>query len=285
MKTIAITGASGFVGTNLNTFFRQKSYKVIAISREDLDNRPKLEEIMQESDIVINLAGANIINRWSEKYKKTLFKSRIETTTKVVAALNSVENKPELFISTSAVGIYDNKKNHTEDDYNYPKDDFLSNLCQQWEKRANQAHTRVVIYRFGIVLGKNGGALSKMLTPFKLGLGGTIGNGSQSLSFIHMEDLQEAFLFAIKNNESKGVYNLTAPLPTTNKGLTEALGKSLNKPTFLPVPPFALKLMFGDGSRVLTDGQSATPKRLIEAGFNFKFKTIEDTIEDLCGTK
>lgn len=281
MKTIAITGATGFVGNHLVNLFK-KEYQVIAITRKDLDDREKLDKIVRKSHIVINLAGANIINRWSESYKKELFKSRIDTTTKVVSAINRCENKPELFISTSAVGIYDNQKTHTEDDYTFPKDDFLSNLCQQWEKRANQAHTRVVIFRFGIVLGKDGGALKKMLLPFKLGLGGVIADGSQSFSYVHIDDLTEAFLFAINNESLKGSCNLTAPLPTTNRGLTEALGKVLNRPTKLPVPAFVLKLLFGDGAAVLTDGQSAIPKKLTEAGFKFRYKTIESTIKNLC---
>ncbi|GGD32345.1 hypothetical protein GCM10012288_02870 [Malaciobacter pacificus] len=282
MKTIAITGASGFVGKSLRNYFTNRYYKVISIQRETLNDKNKLEEIINSSDIVINLAGANIINRWSESYKKLLYFSRIDTTKKVVEAIKSVKNKPKLFISTSAVGIYDNKSTYTETG-NY-SNDFLSNLCQDWEKEALKAKsedTEVSIFRFGIVLGKDGGALVKMITPFKLGLGGVIGSGKQAFSFIHIEDLLEAYKFIIDNPTSK-IFNLTAPCPTTNAGLTHALGKTLKRPTILPLPEFVLQLIFSEGAKVLTDGQSATPQNLLDLGFEFKYKTIEDTIEDLC---
>ena len=282
MKTIAITGASGFVGTSLKKYFSALGYKIISISRDILNDNKKLEETLNQTDIVINLAGANIINRWSESYKKLLYSSRIETTSKIVNAINSVQNKPKLLISTSAVGIYDNKT--TYDENGSYSNDFLSNLCQDWEKEAKKAKnetTKVSIFRFGIVMGKDGGALQKMITPFKLGLGGTIGDGKQAFSYIHIEDLLNAYKFVIEN-EFEDTFNLTAPVPTTNKGLTQALGKILKRPTILPVPQFVLNIIFSEGARVLTDGQSAIPKKLLDLGFKFRFKTIEETIEDLC---
>ncbi|MFY9087933.1 TIGR01777 family oxidoreductase [Arcobacter aquimarinus] len=282
MKTIAITGASGFVGTSLKKYFSALGYKIISISRDVLNDNKKLEETLNQTDIVINLAGANIINRWSESYKKLLYSSRIETTSKIVNAINSIQNRPKLLISTSAVGIYDNKT--TYDENGSYSNDFLSNLCQDWEKEAKKAKnesTKVSIFRFGIVMGKDGGALQKMITPFKLGLGGTIGDGKQAFSYIHINDLLNAYKFVIEN-EFEDTFNLTAPIPTTNKGLTLALGKTLKRPTILPVPQFVLNIIFSEGARVLTDGQSAIPKKLLELGFKFKFNTIEETIEDLC---
>ena len=282
MKTIAISGASGFVGTNLKDYFTNLGYKVIPISRDILNKKDKLEELINSSNIIINLAGANIINRWTDKYKKLLYSSRIDTTSKIVNAINNVTNKPELLISTSAVGIYDNQFIHDEDG-SY-SNDFLSKLCQDWEKealKANSFNTRVAIFRFGIVLGKDGGALQKMLTPFKLGLGGIIGSGKQAFSFIHIEDLLNAYKFVIENNDANLAFNLTAPTPTTNKGLTLALGKTLKRPTILPVPEFILNLIFSEGAKVLTDGQNVIPKKLQDLGFKFKYKNIEDTIENL----
>lgn len=282
MKTIAITGASGFVGSSLNKYFSNLNYKVISISRDVLNNQEKLNEVISSSDIIINLAGANIINRWSESYKKLLYSSRIDTTSKIVNTINTITNKPKLLISTSAVGIYDNKSTYDEKG-NY-SNDFLSNLCQDWEKEALKAKnesTKVSIFRFGIIMGKDGGALQKMITPFKLGVGGVIGSGNQAFSFIHIEDLLNAYKFVIEN-EYEEVFNLTAPVPTTNKGLTKALGKTLNRPTLFPVPEFVLNLIFSEGARVLTDGQSAIPQKLLDLGFEFKFKNIEDTIENLC---
>lgn len=282
MKTIAISGANGFVGTSLTNFFSSFGYNIVPLSRDILNNKSKLEEVLNSADIVINLAGANIINRWSESYKKLLYSSRIDTTSKIVNAISSISNKPKLLISTSAVGIYDNKSIYDEN--GSFSNDFLSNLCQDWEKEALKAKneaTKVAIFRFGIILGKDGGALQKMITPFKFGLGGTIGSGKQAFSFIHISDLLNAYKFVIENDYD-GVFNLTAPTPTTNKGLTLALGKTLKRPTILPVPEFVLKLIFSEGARVLTDGQSAIPKKLLDLGFEFKFKTIEETIENLC---
>lgn len=282
MKTIAITGASGFVGTNLNKFFSSLGYKILAISREILNDQNKLEEVINSSDIIINLAGANIINRWSESYKKLLYSSRIDTTSKIVNAIKNSTNKPDLLISTSAVGIYDNKQTYNED--GNKNTDFLANLCKDWENEANKAKefgVKVSIFRFGIVLGKHGGALQKMITPFKMGVGGVIGSGKQAFSFIHIYDLLNAFRFVI-DNLHEDIFNLTAPVPTTNKGLTLALGKTLKRPTILPVPEFVLNIIFSEGAKVLTDGQSVIPQKLEDLGFEFKFKTIEETIEDLC---
>ena len=285
MKKVAITGASGFVGQNLIRMFTSNGFEVVAIKRAELKDDNKLISILNNCEVVVNLAGANIIARWDEMYKKLLFDSRIDTTKALIRAMRQCDIKPRTFISTSAVGIYNNKRQYSEDNIEY-EDDFLGELCRAWEKEALKAQeldVRTIIFRFGIVMGKDGGALSQMLTPFKFGLGGTIGNGSQAFSFIHIEDLINAYKHAVENDSIIGEYNMTAPVPTTNKGLTKALGATLNRPTFLPVPEFVLRLIFSEGAKVLTDGQSVIPKRLQESGFEFKYKTIEDTIENLLG--
>ncbi len=281
MKTIAITGASGFVGTNLSKFFTNLNYKIIPISRDILNDESKLKKVLEESDVVINLAGANIIGRWTPQYKELLYSSRIDTTSKIVNAINIIENKPKLLISTSAVGIYDNKDTYNEN--GTFANDFLSILCQNWEKEALKATnetTKVSIFRFGIVLGKNGGAFAKMITPFKLCLGGIIGSGNQAFSYIHIDDLMNAYKFVIEKNLD-GVFNLTAPKPTTNFQFTKALGKVLNKPTIFPVPEFVLKLIFSEGAKVLTDGQDVVPEKLLSLGFKFNYKNIEETLKAL----
>lgn len=281
MKTIAISGASGFVGQSLVEFFSNKNYKVVQIKREVLNNSSKLDELISSSDIIINLSGANIINRWSESYKKLLVSSRLETTKKLTESVNRVENRPKLFISTSAVGIYDNKK--TYDENGSFSNDFLSTLCQNWEKEAQKAKnstTKVAIFRFGIVLGKNGGAFKKMITPFRLGIGGIIGSGKQYFSYIHIEDLVNIYNFVIEN-EFDGVFNCTAPTPTTNYEFTKTLGKLLKRPTIFPIPEFVLKLIFSEGAKVLSDGQSSVPKRVLDLKFNFKYKNIEESLKSL----
>lgn len=283
MEKIVITGASGFVGTNLTKMFQNDGYNVIAVNRKDLQNIEKLTSLIDGVKAIINLAGANIIGRWSDEYKKLLYSSRLDTTTALIKAIEKSQKKPEIFISTSAVGIYANKQTYNEENIEYA-DDFLGKLCKDWEKKAFEAQNfgvRTVVFRFGIVMGE-GGALAKMLLPFKFGVGGTIGDGSQAFSFIHIKDLVKAYKFVLEN-ELSGTYNLTAPVSTTNKGLTKALGASLHRPTIFPVPEFVLRLIFGEGAKVLTDGQSVVPKRLIDAGFEFEFQTIEETIEDLVG--
>lgn len=281
MKTVTISGANGFVGQHLTSYFKTLGYRILPLTRTDLMNQKILENKINQSSIVINLAGAPILHKWDEEYKKELYNSRIETTRKIVTAINEQISKPKVFISASAIGIYDNKNTYDENSAQF-SDDFLSTLCQDWEEEAKKAKCRVVIFRFGIVLGKEGGAFKQMLTPFKLGLGGPIGSGNQAFSFVHIEDLKNAFNYAIDNDTLQDAYNLCATIPTTNMGLTKALGKTLHRPTFFKVPEFILKLQFGEGAGVLIDGQSILPKRLEDAGFEFQFKTIEDTIKDLC---
>ena len=283
MKTLTITGSSGFVGTNLRKLFENNGFNVIGIKRDELKDDKKLLTIIETSDIIINLAGANIISRWTESYKKTLYNSRLDTTKALVSAMQKAEKKPELFISTSAVGIYKNSTCYDEEYYEY-EDDFLANLCKDWENEALKAKElgiRTAIFRFGIVLGKGGGALDKMLTPFKLGLGGTIGYGLQSFSFIHLEDLLNAYSFVYENKDLEGVFNLTAPEPSTNYDFTKALGKSLNRPTILPISEFVLNSIFSEGAKILTDVQCVKPKKLLDNGFEFEFEDIKSCVDDL----
>jgi len=275
---IMISGMSGFVGNHLNDYFTKAGHDVYKIPRNYILSNEKLIELLLDSDVVINLSGANIIHRWSESYKKSLYSSRIDTTKAIVNAINNLDKKP-ILISTSAVGIYANKGIHSEDKYEYGNG-FLSKLCRSWEEEASKAKTKVVIFRFGIVLG-NGGALKKMLLPFKLGVGGVIADGKQLFPFIHIEDLLRAFEYVIKEKELQGVFNLCAPVVTTNMGLTKALGRALNRPTILPVPKFVLRLIYGEGSKVLTDGQNVVPEKLISSGFKFHYEDINSTIDNL----
>jgi len=284
MKKVIITGASGFVGTALQNMFIQNGYEVIAVQRTQLKDESVLLSIVEGSYAIINLAGANIINRWSDEYKKLLYSSRIDTTKAIVNAIQKSQNKPKILFSTSAVGIYKNDKFYDETTKDTDlADDFLAHLCKDWENeafRAKEFGVRVATFRFGIVMGE-GGALGKMLLPFKLGVGGTIGDGKQAFSFIHISDLLNAYKFVLDNENLEGTFNLTAPKPTSNYGLTKALGKYLHRPTILPIPAFMLNLIFSEGAKVLTDGQSAIPSKLLESGFEFEYTNIEETIKNL----
>lgn len=281
---IAMTGSSGFVGGNLTKRFRALGWTINPINKEDFKKGlGHIRDLLQGSEVVINLAGAPIIGRWTEEYKRVLVQSRVGTTKTLVDSLNSVDPKPEVFISTSAVGIYSDTGEHTESSFTFAQD-FLGELARQWEAEALRAEgigIRTVIFRFGIVLGANGGALQQMLPAFKLGLGGVIGSGKQAFSWIHIEDLINAYVRAISDKNFKGIYNLTAPTPTTNKGLTEALSSALKRPALFRIPEFALRLKYGDGAEVLTKGQRVLPERLLQSGFVFNFTDIKSAIEDI----
>ena len=278
MKTIAMSGSSGFVGTYLKKYFHDKNYKVITIKREELGQKELLKETIAKVDVIINLSGANIIQRWSKKQKEKIYSSRIESTKALVDAINTNE-KEQLFISTSAIGIYENDIACDEDDCIYGQT-FLAKTCKDWEKEAFKVHKRVIIFRLGVVLG-DGGALKKMLLPFKLGLGGVIGDGKQPFSYIHIEDLARAYEYGINHNKLKGIFNLTTQNPITNQLFTHVLAKKLHRPALLPVPNFVLKWVFGEGAQILGEGQCVYPKRLLASGFVFKFKTIEPLLDDV----
>lgn len=282
MEKIVISGAGGFVGSELTKLFTEKGYKVVPVKRDILKDINALTNLLNGAAAVINLSGANIIHRWSDEYKKLLYHSRIDTTKALVEAMRLCENKPKLFVSSSAIGVYKDEREYDEIDFEY-SDSFLGKLCLDWEMealRAKELDIRTCIFRFGIILG-HGGALSRMLPAFKLGIAGTIGDGSQPFSFIHMDDLVKAYQFAVENEKLEGTFNLTAPKPATNYTLTKALGKYLHRPTFIPLPVFVLKIIFGEGAQVLTQGQRVLPKRLQQCGFEFRFKDIETSIKDL----
>jgi uncharacterized protein (TIGR01777 family) len=232
--------------------------------------------------VVINLAGAPVARRWTPEYQKEILSSRIDTTRKIADAINAATNKPKLFISNSAIGIYDSKETHTESSRSFA-DNFLAKVCSDWEEEANrvQSPVRVVIFRIGVVLGSDGGALLKMHRPFSIGLGGKLGSGKQAMSFIHIHDLVNAFMFAIGHETLEGVVNAVSPYPSYNAEFTDKLGKVLGQPTWFTVPAFALKLAFGDGAQVLLEGQSVLPEKLMQEGFTFRFPTIQNALVDI----
>lgn len=283
MKKISIIGANGFIGRYMQSFFKAEGFIVLPLGKDETrKNSSEIAKILEGTDIVINLAGAQIINRWSPAYKKILYNSRIITTKKLVTAMAQMQKKPELFISTSAVGIYATDGPMSETNYTY-SDNFLAKICKDWEAQAQQADdfTRVVIFRFGVVLGKDGGALYKMLPAFRLGIAGTIGDGSEPFSWIHIDDLLQAYLYIFSNEKLEGTFNLCAPTPVTNREFTKTLGKVLHRPTVIPLPKFILIFLFSEGATVLTEGQRVIPERLLENNFTFKYPTIEVALREI----
>ncbi len=280
-KIVAISGASGFVGSELSRFLLFDGYEVLRITRSDLSDEQKLVSIVERADILINLSGASILARWSESYKRILRESRIGVTQKLFSACAKAKKKPSLLISTSAMGIYDTKGYHNEQSEAYG-DDFLALLCKDWEKSAlrfEEFGCKVVIFRLSVVLGK-GGALKQMLTPFKLALGGNIGDGKQAFCFIHIEDLLRAYEFVIKHDLS-GIFNLASPSNISNEHFTKTLAKLLSRPAFFHIPEFFLKFIFADGAKILINTQKIKPTKLLENGFVFRYQSIEKALANI----
>jgi uncharacterized protein len=280
---IAISGAGGFIGKQLTSFFQSKGNELRRIPRIDAGTQAvELARLLSGVDVIINLAGTPIIGRWNAAYKKSLFDSRIITTRKIVDAIKLLDTKPKLLISTSAVGIYSQEGEQTES-ISRIADDYLGEICSAWEQEAKKAipFTRVAIIRLGIVLGKDGGALMRMLPLFKLGLGGKIASGKQGFSWIHIADLVKAVQFIIENEQLSGEFNFSAPEVVDNSKFTRVLAKVLNRPAFFAVPAFVLKILFGEGSIAITGGQFAPPKHLLDEGFRFNFPDLEGALKDI----
>lgn len=282
MKKIAISGFTGFIASRLSPFLKEKGYHVIPLLRSDFENKALLKEKLLSSDIVINLAGEPIIKRWSESYKKKLYISRVDLTRDITEILRNEGKHPECFISASAVGIYPDFRLCHEDCEDL-REDFLGKLCRDWENAALSIKdiSRVVVFRIGVVIGKNGGIIKKVSPLFKLGLGGKIASGKQGFSWIHIDDLCKAIFFAIENKGMEGIFNAVSPNPVDNLEFTKALGRVLKRPVIFPVPSFALKILFGEGASVLVEGQKAIPKRLIEAGFKFSYPELDTALKQV----
>lgn len=281
---VAICGYSGLIGQAVAGLFGAQGHQVIAIKRRDLAQGVEhLRQMLSGTDVLINLAGAPILRRWTKSGKKQIYDSRILTTRLLTETVNSMVLPPSVFISASAVGIYNNIDVHDEFSSNFAGG-FLSEVCQAWEAEALQlkpGKSRLVILRLGVVLSSKGGALKQMLLPFRMGMGGRIASGKQAFPWVHINDVTAAMFWAAQNPIAKGIYNLTAPGLVTNEVYTKALANTINRPALLPIPVWALRLVFGDASDVLVSGQHVVPQRLLADGFVFSFSLIHDALGDL----
>ncbi len=271
------------VGSKLDELFASQYNSVIGVKIRDNTSVEDVAAQIDKCDILINLSGTTILARWSDDYKKKLYSSRIDTTRKLVNAMKICNEKPKLFLTSSAVGIYDSTHSHDDSSGNFAND-FLSKLCRDWEaeaKKAEELGIRTVAMRFGVIYSKDGGAMSKILPPFKMGVGGKLGRGDQMVSWIHIEDLLRAILFIIKTPAIAGSVNFTAPYPLSNIEQTYILGKVLNRPTFFGVPAFMIKLVFGEGARVILDSKEVYPTKLLENGFTFNYEKFENAIKEI----
>lgn len=292
---ILITGATGFVGKQL---VKSLSDHQLVILTRNINNSKNIlgshhqywqtladKSDLNDIDAVINLAGEPIVNkRWSNKQKKLICDSRWDITTALTQLIRKSTTPPHTFISASAVGYYGRQGDTPVDETSGFHAEFSHDICQEWENLALQAQsqqTRVCITRIGIVLGKNGGALAKMLPPFKLGLGGPIGNGEQGMSWIHIDDLIKLFSYLLNNSNSQGIYNATAPQPVSNAVFAKALGSALSRSAKITTPPLALRLAMGEMSELLTTGQFVLPKRALAAGFEFQYTNINSALQQV----
>ncbi len=285
---IAVSGANGYIAKNLVRELEAANHKIVAIERSKLYNVKKLSEILADVSVVINLAGAPILQRWTPANKKEIIKSRVETTQNMVKAINGLPDnkKPRIFISASAIGIYSSAKVHTERSTSF-SNDFVGEVVQGWENASSDLSPKVrkVIFRIGLILGKEAKTIKNLLPLFKMGLGGKIGTGSQPFPFVHIYDVVNAIIWGIEHENARGVYNLVAPDNIDNKTFTKVLAQSVKRPAIFTVPEFALKLVLGEASSLLLQSPQAVPKRLLNEGFVFLFPDIKSCLAEVVKSK
>ena len=297
---ILITGGTGFIGTPLGLELRNSKHTVVVTTRRQINsppfnkggmggvitwNPPDLisSDVISKFDAVINLAGEPIApGRWTKGRKELILTSRISTTRALVDSIKNAKKKPKALISASAIGYYGahGDEHLTED--TAPANDFLADVCKQWEAeafRAKEFGVRVVVVRIGGVLESDGGALPQMMVPFKFFVGGPLGSGKQWFSWIHRDDVVGIIKYALDNDNFSGPVNATAPNPVTNTEFSAALGKALKRPSWFAVPGFIVKLTFGELGSVLLTGQRVFPEKALKAGYQFKYTAVQDALK------
>jgi len=301
---IAITGATGFIGAKLvsklaiehqiviftrNVEKARSTFNASLLSNlEFVSYTPKQAGEWQKKidgcDAVVNLAGAPIAERWTTDYKREILESRQLGTRMIVEAISQGENKPKVLINASAIGYYGTSETETYTEISPAGSDFLAEVCQSWENEAQKVTSegvRLVIFRLGIVLG-NGGALAKMIPPFKIFAGGPIGSGKQWFSWVHIDDVVSMIENALMSDHIEGTFNATAPYPVTMNQLCETLGSVLKRPSWLPVPSIALELLLGDGAKVVLEGQKVLPQKTQEVmNYDFQYSNLKSALEDI----
>lgn len=295
---IVIAGGSGFIGKKLTEFLLKEGHTIIILTRKNqrpsrdvsyvkwLEESTAPENEIKNADVFINLAGVSINDgRWNANHQKQIYDSRMQATDELVRIIASLNEKPSLLVNASAIGIYPSSENavYTEESLKRAND-FLGQTVTDWENKAKVVESqniRTVFMRFGVVLGKEGGALPLMALPYKLYAGGTVGSGEQWVSWVHVDDVVRAISFAIENDHLRGPVNVTSPSPIKMKEFGKTIGTVLHRPHWLPVPSFAMKMALGQKSSLVLEGQYVIPKILISEGFEFKFPSLQSALEDL----
>lgn len=298
---IMITGSSGLIGTQVTQRLLNQGHRLVLLGRDPIRLAEKFgpsvqayawdatrdavpDDAIQGVDTIIHLVGETIGSlRWSKQTKQAILDSRIKSGEAIAQASQSVSPRIKTLISASAVGFYGSRGNDLLTETSEHGSGFLSEVCQKWESTISKtAADRTILLRFGVVLSKKGGALSKMLPPFKLGVGGRLGSGEQWMSWIHVDDLVELILWTLANPSTNGVFNATSPEPVTNQRFTEVLASTLRRPALFPVPEFALKLALGEmAEETLLVSQRAIPERAQTQGFTFQYPSLPDALQNL----
>jgi len=293
---ILISGSTGFIGTRLSRLLLQKGHSIIGLGRSDthpLEERDNFtylsadtsmsgdwQDAVSEVDTIINLAGINIFRYWTKKAKAQIYDSRILTTRNIVNAIPA--DKDQVLISTSAVGFYGDRGDEILNENSTQGCCFLSQVCADWENEAFKAegkNKRVVALRIGPVFDKNEGPLPMMVLSFKFFAGGPLGSGKQWMSWVHIDDLISAAILCLENSDMEGPVNICTPNPVQNREFAKTVGKIMNRPSFFPVPAFAIKLFMGEMGKAMTFSQKAMPEKLIQHGFKFKYPHIQEALE------
>lgn len=282
---IRITGISGYLGNKISEELIKQGYEVLGIERKLIyGSTSKLAKEIEGSDVIINLAGAPILQRWTERKKRLIHESRVRTSRNLVKAINIIpqDKQPKKFISASAIGIYKSGFPHNENSTSFDEG-FVGKVVQDWENASCElpSHIQKNILRIGLVLGKEAKTINNLLLPFKLGLGATIGSGKQPFPFIHEKDVVSAFIWAVEDLDNSGIFNLVAPESISNKEFTKALARKLNRPSVFSIPEFVLKMVLGEAAVLLTESPEVEPKNLMDAGFEFRYPDIYSALEEI----
>lgn len=297
---VGVTGATGFVGRRLVAALLERGHEVRVFSRNasrarelvadvvewDPASAPAPPEALADLDGVVNLVGEPIDQRWNEDIKRRIGESRIAGTSNLVAGLERAEPRPSVLVSASAAGYYGDRGEEILEEDASPATDFLADLCVQWEAAADEASSlglRVVKVRTGIALDGSGGALQRMLLPFRLGVGGPLGSGRQYMPWIALDDLVEIYVAALEGGEWSGPVNACGPQPARNREFARALGRVLHRPAVMPVPPFALRIVLGELAGSVTSSQRMVPSRALAAGYRFQYPELEAALRAAVG--
>lgn len=298
---VAVTGATGLVGSALCESLNRDGHQLVLLARRpeqaeqeypkaqviswEATSGPPSADLLEGLDAVVNLVGEPIAaGRWTEARKQAIRESRTMGTAYLVEALSRCQNRARVLVNSSAVGFYGDHGDEILEENSAPGAGFLASICREWEgqaERASQAGIRVVLLRGGLVLSTKGGALPRILFPFKAFMGGPVGSGKQWMSWVHVDDEVGVIRYAIDEDKIRGPVNCTAPNPVTNREFSQELGRVLRRPSFMPVPAFALRILFGEMADTLLEGQRVLPRKLEAAGYRFRFPELRGALGDL----